>query len=235
MGPVGRRGSLFRSSDYVISVTSLFLSLLLILRVSVKGNGGWRESHFAIVSDWDCHILRTIASAFQEEMLQLRNEVAASLWLFLVETRWYKKGAYTYDVQRYLIAGIPQKSRWVNNPLWDMRVRFLQTNVDIINHCPYLTLASSVSWILSRTECRKDLIFCCPDRKREGAVIQMSNVRIVSGDFRSYCSNQPNPHSRERKEPWWDCRSCKKEKHAPTHHPPTPFCSPLHYCYRVKC
>ena len=75
----------------------------------------------------------------------------------------------------------------MNNPLRDMRVRFLQTNVDIINHCPYLTLASSVSWILSRTECRKDLIFCCPDRKREGAVIQMSNERILSGD----CSNKP--------------------------------------------
>ena len=32
-------------------------------------------------------------------------------------------------------------------------------------HLNSLTLASSVSWILSRRECRKDLIFCCPDRE----------------------------------------------------------------------
>ena len=89
-------------SKYILT----FISLLLILRVSVKGNGGWKESHFAIVSDWDCHILRIIASAFQEEMLQLRNEGAASL-LFFVETWWYMKGACTYDVLGYLIVGVP--------------------------------------------------------------------------------------------------------------------------------
>ena len=63
------------------------------------------------MSDWDCHILRTIASAFQEEMLQLRNEVAASL-LFFVETRLYMKGADEqggiYDVRKYFVALVQQ-------------------------------------------------------------------------------------------------------------------------------
>ena len=40
-----------------------------------------------------------------------------------------------------------------------------QIYADITYDCPYLTLSSSVSWILSRRKCRKDLIFCCPDRE----------------------------------------------------------------------